>query len=59
MSINVLAKGIFLKSVIFRFFQNPSLYCTSTKIVKITSKPNQSKTTKEQLKVEVNRSYVN
>lgn len=47
-----LRKINFLKSIIFWFVQKPSDYCTWTKSVKIISEPNQSKTTKEQVKIE-------
>ena len=42
----------FLKPVIFRFIAKPSLGCTLTKRLKTISNRNQSKTTKEQVKLE-------
>ena len=52
MSKNVLTKRDFLTSVIFRFVQNSPLDCKLTKSIKTISEPNQSKTTKKQLKIE-------
>ena len=49
---NILTKRYFLKTVMFRFVQKPSLEYTLIKGVKTTYKPNQSKTRKEQLKTE-------
>lgn len=47
----ILSKKHFLKLVIFWFDQKP-LHCTLSKGVKAISKPNQSKTTKAQFKIE-------
>ena len=52
MSKNILSKKYFLKTVMFRFFQKPSLEYILTKGAQTIYKLNQSKTTKEQLKTE-------
>ena len=52
MSKNILSKKYFLKTVMFRFFQKPSLEYILTKGVQTIYKLNQSKTRKEQLKTE-------
>ena len=48
----LLKRQFFKKTVMYPFAQKPYLDCTSTETVKTISKPNESKTEKEQLKVE-------
>ena len=48
----LLKRQFFKKPVMYPFAQKPYLDCTSTETVKTISKPNESKTEKEQLKVE-------
>ena len=57
MSQNNFINKTFSKTVIFKFDQKPSLVSTSRKSEKAISKPNQSKNTKEQLKIENGNNY--